>query len=80
MATLTKHPANPGQRREGMFMPTTELKTAYQRAGLWRQGKSFAECMAQPVVRDILQRCAAAQRRLMQRRGEQVPAQKEIAL
>jgi len=61
-------------------MTTAALKSAYTSAGLWRQGKSFADCLACPLLRRQLERHAAAMITLAQRRGERVPAQQALPL
>lgn len=61
-------------------MAPDRIKSAYLASGLSLQGKSFAYCMASPVIRKQLEAHARAIDTLMARRGEQVPKQQDLAL
>jgi hypothetical protein len=54
--------------------PTTaELLDAFERAGLWRIGMTFAEAQAAPLIRWALEKSALARRRT-----QQLPAQPRL--
>lgn len=58
------------------YTPTpTELRTAFQRAGLWRQGWTFARAIAAPSIRVALTCAAHAARHEAERRTPCLPAQ-----
>ncbi len=59
---------------------THNLKSAYLAAGLWRQGLSFADALARPVVRRVLIATANAAQLNAARRGQAAPQQRELNL
>jgi hypothetical protein len=53
----------------------TELRAAFQRAGLWRQGWTFARALAVPSIRVALTCAADAARREAARGTPRLPEQ-----
>lgn len=56
------------------------IARAWRSSRLWYQRKSLRACLADPVMRYVLERHAAAIQRMDERRGKRLPIQSELPL
>lgn len=57
---------------------TTQLKHAFQRAGLWRQGWTFERAMEAHAIRTALTCLVAAEQRRAHHNGQRLPVQPQL--